>query len=229
MMPAEGPCRDNDAQLCRIRRNFTRQRVTGPSFPLAVFRCTTHVCSFTVYPPGYVPYARHILVSLSPSGEKALSTSTPALAGITDLFSGTYFQSALDAAAGFAWKRDSSGGTERWWADQRRDLSRQLRMLGIDPAMSAHQRESVTAALDIDHLFLNDCVRKIESQPGYRSRGNAITAVLKKLAGGPCILERLLVGGYLAGLWGFPLRFDGDPGVLRSLPFPESGSRSPPT
>lgn len=228
-MPSEGPCSGTDDRPCRVRRNFTRQRVTGPSFPLAVLRCTTHVRSFTVYPPGYVPYARHILVSLSPSGEKALSPSTPALAKLTDLFRGTFFQSALDAAAGFAWKRDSSGGTDRWWADQRRDLSRQLRMLGVDPAMSAQQRESIAAALDVDHLFLNDCVRQIETRLGYRSRGNAITAVLERLAGGPCILERLLVSGYLAGLWGFPLRWDEDPGVLRSLPFPESSSRSPPT
>ena len=228
-IPSDGPCRGTDERACRVLFNFWRSRTTGPCFPLAVLRCTTHGCSFTVYPHGYVPYARHILVWSCSSGEKSFSEGKPVSSTIANQFCDTFFQAALDAAVGFAWQRDSLGETDRWWPDQRRTLAKQLRMLGVDPTLSAHERHRQAAALDVAFLFLNECACLITTTPGYRSRGAAITAVLERLVGGPCILERLLVGGYHAGLWGFPLRWDADPGVLRSLPFSVPGSRSPPS
>lgn len=227
-MPAEGPCRDSDAQSCRVRFNFYRIRQTGPSFPLAVLRCTTHGCSFTVYPPGYVPYGRQPILNTSPSGNTPLSEGKTLSQKNKDLFAGTLFQAGLDAAAGLAWQREGDGLTVCWWPNQIRILAKLLRLLGVDPALSAHERERFAAVLDVEHLFLNDCVRLIECNAGYKSRGVAIKSVLDRLVNGPCVLDRLLVSGYLAGLWGCPLRWYPDIGLVRSLPFPEAGSRSPP-
>jgi len=227
-IPSEGICRNVDDRPCLVKFNFHRTRETGPCFPLAVLRCTTHNRSFTVYPAGFGPYWRYALVAVSPSGESTISEEQTLSHKRDDLFTGTTMQAALDAAVGRPWKRENDGLTERWWPSQTRTLSKLLRLFGVDLSLTSAAREQIAAALDVDHLFLNECARLIERGPGYRSRGSAVRKVLDRMILGPCILDRLLHSGYLAGLWGLPLRWKASPGVMRSPPFPKGKSRSPP-
>lgn len=49
-------------EACAVVQHDRRVRKTGPTHPLVVLRCLVHACSFTVYPPGFVPYGRRQLV-----------------------------------------------------------------------------------------------------------------------------------------------------------------------
>ncbi len=44
--------------VCRLTVQLYRPRKTGPGYPVQVLLCRTHGRSFTVYPPGHVPYGR---------------------------------------------------------------------------------------------------------------------------------------------------------------------------
>jgi hypothetical protein len=50
------------AGVCTINIHSYRDRKCGPGFKLAVFQCKSHVLTFTVYPPGWLPYGRRPLV-----------------------------------------------------------------------------------------------------------------------------------------------------------------------
>lgn len=54
---------------CRVGPHDVRQRKTGPPVPLAVWRCGVHERYFTVYPPGYAPYARERIAPVAPGGQ----------------------------------------------------------------------------------------------------------------------------------------------------------------
>jgi len=55
-------------ESCKIRKHDWRQRKSGPSIELRILRCLTHGHDFTVYPPGYVPYGRQVLVPVDLHG-----------------------------------------------------------------------------------------------------------------------------------------------------------------
>ena len=56
--------------------------------------CRTHENSFTVYPPGWTPFSRRIVVLVSPAGFDVAPTGTD-----LDDWSDTVFGAAVDAAA----------------------------------------------------------------------------------------------------------------------------------
>lgn len=53
---------------CQIGPHSTRERKTGPDFGLRIFKCSVHDRYFTVYPPGYVPYARQRIAPVTEGG-----------------------------------------------------------------------------------------------------------------------------------------------------------------
>ena len=55
-------------QECRLSPHSLRARKTGPQFPLRVMRCHLHDQYFTVYPVGFVPYARRGLAPVDVAG-----------------------------------------------------------------------------------------------------------------------------------------------------------------
>jgi hypothetical protein len=57
------------AELCSLRKGGFRPRKTGPCFPIGVSACRTHRRHFTVYPPGFVPYARERYAPLDNAGQ----------------------------------------------------------------------------------------------------------------------------------------------------------------
>ena len=63
-------------EACRVLQHDVRQRKTGPAVPLVVYRCAVHRRFFTVYPPGYAPYARQRLAPLS-SKKQVVGAESP--------------------------------------------------------------------------------------------------------------------------------------------------------
>jgi hypothetical protein len=54
---------------CKIKKFGVRERFCGIGYPLWIFVCLTHHCHFTLYPPGWFPYARNPIVPLTPDGK----------------------------------------------------------------------------------------------------------------------------------------------------------------
>jgi len=139
-------------------------------------------------------------------------------------FEDTYFQAALDGAEGIYWNPYVFNGGDQWWATQRRRLTRALDWLGIAPGTDGEVRELICAALGVDQLLVEVAAKQVEDFPDYRGQSRAVRDVLEALCQGPCILERLLFAGHLAGLWGRLLRWDASAQVLRSPPFQRPGT-----
>lgn len=191
-----------------------RERKTGPCFPLTVLVCETHEVGFTLYPPGHVPYGRAQVAPVAPDGRAIVDLPRGA-----EAFEETVFKAAVCASKGAAWDRERAGGSEWWWGTQWRRQAVAVRICGVAPTLGETEREAVAAALGVELLLLREEAQRIASNPGYRSRGQGVSAVLGRLAIGPCLLSRLMAGGHLVGLWGPPLWWDTQAAQLRSLAF----------
>lgn len=205
--PDVGPCRAWDARPCVICLDHLRERSTGPCFALTVLRCVTHHFAFTLYPPGHVPYGRVAVVPV--------------------VGTATLFEAAADAAQGKAWARECPGGSSKWWGTQGRHVAAAARLCGTSPALNAAAQQAQAAALRVEMLLLVEQARAIAADPGYRSRGQAVGAVVARILAGPCVLERILAAGHLAGLWGLPLLWEPRTRRLRSLSFRGDGTHPP--
>jgi len=224
-IPTQGPCAGESDDPCRVVIDHVRDRKTGPEHPLVVVRCLTHGRGFTLYPPGHVPYGREVIMHIAPD-ESPLDRGereSPDL--VLNLFEDTWFQAALDGAQGVYWNPYLPDGTDnKWWGTQRRRLHRAVDWLGLAPDTDEAIRALISEALDVEHLLLRETSHRIEFSPGYRSRAEAVHTVLDALSHGPCILDRMLLAGHVAGLWGRPLRWDDTARILRSPPFLVSGN-----
>jgi hypothetical protein len=109
-MPSSCLRREAGDPPCCLWEDHRRERKTGPLFALTVARCGPHDRSFTLYPPGHVPYGRiaiapvsvdGALVKEAPSEERTAGEAPVAQPSL----SGTVFGAAIDAAAGRAWPR----------------------------------------------------------------------------------------------------------------------------
>lgn len=213
-LPAVCAAHGADARDCRIAVHHLRPRATGPGFPLVVAQCRTHRLVFTLYPPGHVPYGRSPVIPVTVDGKRI--QRQPAAPGAEGL-RGTIFDAALDGAAGRQWARMDDEGSKLWWNTQVRHQARIERWLGLSPAQSPSLREQLATALGVPLFDLGNGAAAIAAAPGYRSRGTAAVAVLQVMTAQPCLLERLLRAGELAGLWGTPWFWDSGCGVWRCL------------
>ena len=208
-MPDVGPCSVQGEPACSISLHHMRPRSTGPCHRLSVVRCRTHRLTFTLYPPGHVPY-----------GRKPIGSVVPTVGAVgADALVGTIFEASLDAAKRTPWLRACPGGSDQWWGTQRQYLQVAMHLCGVAPEMGKTLREILATALQVDTLLLLDGSAAITAQPGYRSRGQAVRAVLEQLPSGSCAIERLSVAGHLIGFWGTPYVWDPKIGRLRQLEF----------
>ena len=67
-LPLMGPCSAEHDGECRLSVDHRRARKTGPCFPITVMRCREHGHSFTLYPPGHVPYGRRAVAPVAVDG-----------------------------------------------------------------------------------------------------------------------------------------------------------------
>jgi hypothetical protein len=144
-------------------------------------------------------------------------------------------EAATRAAAGEAWVRDAGyedGPPRPRHATVRRQLARAARLLGLSGDVDERQAEAVALALDLAGLDHTRARRAFAEGKSLRERGGAIVSALERMPLGGDLEGRLLLAGFLVGLWGPPLVWD----ALRSrATFPRAGtilakcSRNPPS
>lgn len=209
---------DAGGPACAITIDHHRRRKTGPAHPLAVARCRTHDCGFTLYPPGFAPYGRQPVLKLAPDGSRVGTEEDD----LRESFSDTIFAAAVDGADGRAWARDSDEAVpDCWWSTQGRHLHLSARLVGIARDLGDRVRETIAAVLSVSGLMQ----RERSSMTGYRGIGKAVCDVLRRLRGGRAHRAfALLTCGHLIGHWGKPLRWDADREVLEHSPFCTHGT-----
>ena len=175
-------------EACAIVVHGRRVRKTGPCHPLAVLRCETHERAFTVYPLGFVPYARRQL------REGPAKHGVPSL---TDVIRETATHGARARGAGV--------GTRGSWSTQQRILQLASRMFGLSTP------ERSLRAANTSGLTLTDLCASA-SMKGCRARARALHPLVDVLP-----TDDLLVLGARMGCWGTPHRWRSDRDQLAAL------------
>jgi hypothetical protein len=188
-------------------------------------RCRGHGRSFTVYPPGHVPYGQVPLVVLAPDGGQVL--------GADDKADETFFAAAADAAKAQPtfWSRDTAPtppGAVR--SSQRRHVRGAAELLGL-----TGDAPGPDVAAAVTHLpcgALVETRQRLAESRGLPTWARAVVDFVGDLAkrAGRALMDRLAVLGHLAGWWGRPFRWVPREGRLLELgrPFwesPERGTR----
>jgi len=212
-LPVYGPCHNWDDCPCKIISQFFRNRETGPCFPLLIVKCETHDIAFTIYPPGYYPYGRKLIVQVAPNGD-CIATKHD-----LERFEGTLFDAAMDAARGHHWPSESMENslTPRR-TTQNRHLSRTALMLGVQPGLHERLREEISGILALPGQPYYDCTAIVNEHPDARHQSKAICNLLEQLENSPSIFDRLAEVGAKVCLWPPPKRWDPRHKRFRSPP-----------
>ena len=211
-----------DLSCCATKIDYYRGRKTGPQHPLAMARCRTHGCGFTLYPPGFAPYQRQPLINIAPDGSEVVTEDL----GLRRDFADTPFAAAIDAADGIGWARDSHDSLpEHWWSTQGRHLNLAARLVGIARGLAERAREAIAALLSVSGLRQREHL----TAKGYRAMGKAVCDILSQLGAGHASRAfDLLLCGHIAGHWGEPCRWDVKRCDLERSPFCRRGTASDP-
>lgn len=222
-LPSRCPLGD-DGSACRVGLHGHRLRKTGPQIPLMVARCHRHELSFTVYPPGYVPYARTAAVPVDLQGRRVEPTEPTEPtetgesggsggSGASIAVVGTMWEGTADAAAGVRWP-ETVGSTVGGRRTQGRRIAAAAVLFGL--GAEPRVRERVATVLDVATLTLHEAAERYSKLTGWRERAELLIGLLGRcLAGG--LPRALLAAGHLTGLWGRPSRWDPGGGCLRLL------------
>jgi hypothetical protein len=186
-----------------------------------VIRCSSHKIGFTIYPPGYVPHARQQLAPVAPDGHLITEKSG------TQLFRGTYFDAALDAAVGHFWPCESATGSlSARYCTQKRHLSRALLLLGIQPGLHERLREETAQILAVPGQLLLDSA--IQAHANYQNQGQAICHVLNALEPSSSLFECLADAGAGICLWPALELWDPQRKIFRLSPYRSIRTRASP-
>lgn len=157
-----------------IRRKCWRHRKTGPDFPLAVVHCRTHDISFTLYPPGFVPYSRVPLVLLGPCGNTVEREKRRP-------FSGTLFQAVLDGARGVAWPKESyDGNMQPRFTTQKRHIQRCILILGLARG-SPISHDMAVQTLRLPGLWIDQARKRVAREKGFQYQSATTVEILVQL------------------------------------------------
>jgi hypothetical protein len=191
---------------CRLSWHGRRLRKAGPAFPLGVGRCRTHGGYFTVYPPGFTPFARQRIAPAEPPKPRA----APAVAA-GEVWSGTVFEAATQAATSRGWERDpgyEEGTPKPRHSTVRRRVAAAARLLGLCAETSEREAEVVAQVLALPGLDHTTGRRAFAQAASLRERGAVVVSVLERLSLAGSLERRLLTAGCLTGLWGPALLWD---------------------
>jgi len=200
VVPDVPPCcpAGEGGRRCRVRVHARRERSQGPPHALVVARCDEHGCSFTLYPPGWVPYGRRPLCEVSPEGYSVRSQSRE----------GTLFAAAEDAAAGLLWPRSGAQTDQAVQRTQGRHLECASLLLAVHGGLDERIREAMAPVLGVPLLALHEASRSYAEARTWHARGHCLMGVLRKVGAQgqrPALWSR---AGHTAGLWGRPSRWD---------------------
>jgi hypothetical protein len=189
-------------------------------------KCITHKHCFTLYPPGYTPYGRKLVLRVAADGGMVLDLEDGA-----ERFRGTQFDAALDAAQGKPWRNgdNGAGGSTPTFTTQVNHIQRIAVMLGLEPDLSDDQRLAIAQTLPLSTLFLQEGANCFRNNPGYKEAGQAICSILEKLPNTTLLFERLAEAGAQTGLWPEPFFVDSHHKDLRPSAFQHLRIRAPPS
>jgi len=173
---------------CAVSLQGHRVRKTGPVHRLVVLRCHVHERAFTVYPPGFVPYARRQLC------EGPVQHDVPSLA-----------RAVQDTATHGPRKRTPDGGVEGSWCTQQRLLQLVSELFGL-PALERSLQVANASGLTLSEL------RAAAMAVGCRALAQALQPMMDLLP-----TDDLLVLGALMGCWGTPHRWSAERDQLIAL------------
>jgi hypothetical protein len=197
---------------CNVVKNGWRERSTGPCHPLRRVKCR-HGPGYTLYPPGHYPRGRMPVAPVSSAGEivrvaQREDTGDDRKAVGKPAWYITVFAAALDACQGIGWFRESPADDCRRRRTQRRYIEMVALLLGLSYEMDEAVSQRIAGCLGIAWLCLSDQRRVYQSAQTYHTRGAAIAAVLEMIPVDRSLSHRLLMAGFIAGLWGRPRRWD---------------------
>ena len=224
VMPTTCPTSDG-GEACCVTFDFYRARKTGPCIPVAVLKCATHGCGFTLYPGGHVPYGREAVAPVGLDGKALRVPSSSTAAAMEEpsvLWRQTRYAAAFDAALGKAWSRDGPGP---YWTTQLQRLKELAALLGLEPAAPSAVGEKLALLLDVPRLSLLDDAGRLAGAVDFQARGVILVDSLERASTGRCLLERVLACGALAGLWR-PVHLWRTPAQPRRTVFPGRGAPS---
>lgn len=193
---------------CHLVKNGWGLRDTGPCHPLRRVKCH-HGPGYTLYPPGYAPYRRESVAPVDSANEMVravVDDESETLGGVA--WYQTFFGAVLDAALGVGWSRGSPVGDPRRRRTQRRYNELCATLLGLSYEVDAAVSQRIASFLGIAWLLLSDQRRVYQSAITYMERGAVIKAVLEMVPLDRSLSHRLLTAGFIAGLWGRPMRWD---------------------
>jgi hypothetical protein len=189
---------------CIIYIERRRPRICGITFPLAGMRCKTHKASFTVYPPGWTPYARSPLISVDHNGHAVEPKAE--VSGWID----TVFEAAVDASNNHLWSEELELGptesddcvTAQSRRTQRRHVAGVMRLFGFNVAATLREREVVASLTGVGVTKLEEGAKKIRAGPTLVVRGMEAVRVLEQLPVLRLMTTGLLTLGVNQGYWG---------------------------
>jgi hypothetical protein len=165
--------------------------------------CHTHRRSFTIYPPGYVPYGRRPLLLVDHTGGEVIPEDSQS--PLQD----TLFNAALDASIEHLWPEEvqlgplpEGGVAEQSRRTQRRHVGGALRLLGLNIFATLGDREGVARHLKIGVTRLEAGAKKVRDGPSLIVQGMEAVRVLEQLLVIRLMMTGLLTLGTNQGYWG---------------------------
>lgn len=205
---AEIPHRCPQARLygtCRIKKFSTRERVFGVPYPLWIFICFAHSYRFTVYPPGWIPYARNPIVQLTPDGKPIEIAHTDTGSEKTSPWYFTIFKSIISAAAGKLWPEERQLGVadsplppdyQGVARTQKRGIKFFMKMFGLLRRSHHKLREKVCDLLSVEMSTLQNSREKMNTRsrgpPLWKVRGEQGKEILETLTASAKTSDKLL-------------------------------------
>lgn len=189
-----------EQHTCVVTFNYLRERKTGPCIPLVIVQCLTHNISFTIYPPGYVPYGREPLVDIALDGfpiEAELEKND-----IVNSFSGTLFDAALMASQGVFYPKEGPYDLPMICYDtQLNHIKKSALLLGIAETSQVSHNGHLAEALNIPRQFQIEQSSHIPGQPWNSIKsGQSIRQILENVPR-DCLFERLVSCGFMCRIW----------------------------
>ncbi len=209
-----------EQHTCIVSFNYRRERKTGPCIPLVIVQCLTHNISFTIYPPGHVPYGREPLVDIALDGFQIESESESEKDAAVNSFAGTLFDGALMASQGFFYPKEGPYDLPMICYDtQLNHIRKSALLLGIAEAYQVPHNEHIAEVLNIPRQFQIGQFSHIPGQPwNSKKSGKAIRQMLENVPR-DCLFERLASCGFMCGIWP-PLHiWDAETGTLYKSAF----------
>jgi hypothetical protein len=208
-VPARCSWTNGDTRPCRIGRKDTRDRCTGPCFPLWVLHCKTHGPHFTVYPPGHFPWGHEAVVQVPPDGTTPHITVAEDQDVVPEILEDTLFEPVWEASQGRLWSSECDRDEGTWRSVQVRKVEDAAQLVGVAGDVDDAGRDVQHAELlGVPAQLLRDARRSIAQEPGLISRAKAvIRIVMAVIRAGGSFVDRLIVAGFRVGLWGRPFRW----------------------